>query len=479
MKIDSFIKLLLCAFVTTCSMPLAASAFTNWIEDPADPIYTPYPLTTALYDDYFPCVLYNANKFNGDGDATLYKMWHQGSGISTGTLALSTSDDGIHWTLKGDTNLIAPSGLTIGHPVVLYDANGFGGGAYHYKMWFWNGTIGCCNSIAIIQTSVSTDGFFWQPPTPISQDATFPLVDGIPGSYFNALYGPAFVLYNPTATNTPGQPFSFAYIMYYDAAGLGAVPGNPEEEAIALAFSTDGNFWTRFGSQPVLLPSSNASDWDGIYIFRSTIIKIQGTYYMFYSGSDGNSGTGTPFAHGLGLATSTDGINWIKDPANPIFINTNGVPWRTDRTYTPCVLSDANNFGNPPPLSLKMWFVGGNQPYTLGQAIGYATLPIPFLAPPSPKKLHGELERKYHLNHDKNFTLKAEWKKNPLDKVAFYNVYENNKLVKIVSAKKHSFTEKVHSTRRIHKKFSVSAVSPAGFESQRVVLKKVEIEDNK
>lgn len=454
---------------------LQASVFTNWTEDPADPIYIPYPLTTALYDDYFPCVLYNANKFNGDGDQTFYKMWHQGSGLitGTGTLALSTSNDGIHWTLKGDTNLVAPPGGDVGHPVVLYDPNGFGGGPYHYKMWFWTGSPG---GITVVQYTASTDGFTWIPQVPISQNPTSPLVDGIPGSFFYVLYCPGFVIYNPAATNTPGDPYSFSYAMLYDAGALGQIPGNPIQEEIALAYSTDGLFWTRYGSQPVLIPSGNAADWDGIYHFRPTVVKAGGTFHMFYSGSNGNSATGTDFAHGLGTASSTDGINWVKDPGNPIFINTNGVAWRTDRTYTPCVLADPNNFGNPGPSVWKMWFVGGNQPYTLGQAIGYATLPNPF-APLPPKKLHGELERKYDLRHDKNFKLEMEWKKSPSSNVIAYNIFEKGKLIKTISSKKRKFTVKIHSTEHLKKKFAISSVSQDG-QSTRVPLKKIEREDS-
>ncbi len=347
--------------------PFSNWQVSNWQEQHSNPIYNPYP-GSSLYDDFFPCVLFDENKFNGDGDESYYKMWHQGSGISTGTLALSTSHDGIHWTLKGDTNLVAPAGLDVGHPCVLYDPNGFGGSAYHYQMWFWNGTI---SSISAIQYTQSTDGFVWTTPQPISQDPFFPLVDNTTGSYFYQLYGPGFVIYNSQATSTPGQPYTYPYVMFFDSAGAGYVSGNDEQEAIALAYSNDGISWTRYGTQPVLIPSGNPDDWDGLYSFRPSIIQSDGVYYMFYSGSDGDSSTGTPFAHGLGVASSTDGINWTKDTANPIFINTDGVAWRNDRSYTPVVLFGTFK-GNR--MKGKMWFVGGNIPYTAGQAIGYATL---------------------------------------------------------------------------------------------------------
>lgn len=467
--------MLLCVWIGTTAS-LSASAFTNWTEDPSDPIYTPYPLTTALYDDYFPCVLFNANKFNGDGDSVLYKMWHQGSGIATGTLALSTSNDGIHWTLKGDTNLVALPGFDVGHPCVVYDQNGFGGGPFKYKMWFWDGTQGTTLNIFFTQ---STDGFVWTPQVLITQNPASPLVDGILGSYFQHIIGPGFVIFNPTPTFTPGMPYSFPYVMFYDAAAFGNVPGNASQEEVALAYSSDGLFWTRFGSEPVLIPSGNAADWDGIYNFRASVIKVQGIYHMFYSGSDGNGATGTSFAHGLGTASSPDGINWTKDPANPIFINTNGVAWRNDRTYTPCVLFDQNNFGDSGPRVLKMWFVGGNQPYTLGQAIGYATLPNPIPLPLPPRKFHGKIKRKFHLKHEKNFSLKMKWKASKSQDVASYRIYKKNKLIKEISSTSAlRFTRFIHTLKHIRKLYSITSVTVDNLESVHKRLKIVEIEDH-
>ena len=443
---------------------LSASSFTNWTEYPGNPIYTPYPLSTALYDDYVPCVLYNADKFNADGDHVFYKMWHQGSGIATGTLALSTSNDGIHWTLKGDTNLVAPPGKDIGHPCVLYDKGGFGGGVYSYKMWFWDGFP---DSISDIQYSVSADGFFWEPPIPITQEESAKLVDGVQGSYFYQTDGPGFVIYNPAATINSTNPYSFPYVMFYDAVAAGYVPENPEIASIAIAYSQNGKNWERFGSKPLLMPSGNGSEWDGFYNSRPTVFKAEGTFHMFYSGSNGNPLTGTYFAHGLGTASSSDGISWVKDSANPIFINTDGVSWRTDRTYTPCVLVDPKIFGDPSPAVLKMWFVGGNQPYTLGQAIGYATLPHPFIPQP-PQNLRGELKRDRN-----NFILTIKWQPSPSAYVVLYNIYEDGHLIQTTSNKKRKFKGKIHSTKNLRQRFTVTSVTSDGFESQPARLTKI------
>jgi hypothetical protein len=104
---------------------------------------------------------------------------------------------------------------------------------------------------------------------------------------------------------------------------------------------------------------------------------------MFYSGSNIYAPGGLFYAHGLGHATSSDGVNWIQDPGNPIFSYDNGVAWRNGRTYTPFVL---NQFCGSAALgnTFKMWFTGGSgDTQGVNQAVGYATLSCGLLPVPS------------------------------------------------------------------------------------------------
>lgn len=334
-------------------LPLAASP---WVEFPSNPIYQPYG--AALPEDYFPSVLLDANRFNGDGDAFVHKMWHQ----SPLGIALSYSNDGVSWTLKGETNLIGGF-----HPCVLYDRNGFGGGGDHYKIWYWTGSPG--TTIGVIRFSSSPDGINWAAPQSVAQDPAHPLVDGVLPGYFYHLYGPGFVMYNAAATSTPGQPFTFPYLMFYDTASEGAGPGTSVAQ-IALAYSGDGIFWTRYGSVPVLIPSGNTTDWDGSHAFRPSVIVLGGRYTMLYSGSNDkiDPATTIQYAHGIGAATSSDGITWTKDAANPVFSYKDNVAWRNSRTYTPAVLRSLDG------SCLQMWFVGGTGTLAgANQGIGLAT----------------------------------------------------------------------------------------------------------
>jgi hypothetical protein len=295
-------------------------------------------------------------------------MWHQGD---TG-IALSYSNDGINWSLKGivitDANAL--------HPTVIYDKNGFGGGPYHYKMWYWTGVASFSPPGLAINFSQSTDGVAWTAPVATTQDTSFFLADITQGgSYFYQFYGFGTVIYNPSATSTSGQPYTYPYVAFFDSSAAKISP-QTTEEAVALAYSSDGLLWTRFGSVPVLIPSGNTSDWDGLYAYRASVIKQNGIYDMFYSGSNDDI-TGLGYAHGIGHATSSDGINWTKDH-NPIFAITDpGKTWRSGRTLASSVVVVSDG-------SLLMWFSGGTNSggSFSSEAIGFAqTSPTPAAVP--------------------------------------------------------------------------------------------------
>jgi hypothetical protein len=339
----------------------------SWTESISDPIYNPY---VTCDEDYFPCVLYNAASFNGNGDAYQYKMWHQ---ANTGQIGLSLSNDGINWILKGVTNLPMSSY----HITVLYDVNNFNG-IYPYKCWFWTGTPTLDQTAC--QYAYSTDGYNWVNIGTIAQNPAAKLVDGISPGWFYHFYGPGCVIYNPTATSIIGQPLSYPYAMYYDISTEGSGPGS-SAEAIGLAYSIDGITWSRYGQTPVLIPvgsgaappaTSGSYIWDASHVFRATVTRDDSNiWHMYFTGSNQNFLNGIPYAHGIGHAVSRDGVTWAVDWSNPVFYYNNGQLWRSGRTYAPCVLFN--------PLDMlkkwKMWFSGGiGDTAGILQGIGYATM---------------------------------------------------------------------------------------------------------
>jgi hypothetical protein len=137
----------------------------------------------------------------------------------------------------------------------------------------------------------------------------------------------------------------------------------------------------------VVGPQANASllalgatgDFDEAATFTVSAFKSNGTYYLYYGGSDANAPTGCPGINGthwrIGLATSTDGLNFVKQRGQAAdgSIVGNGASGDFDSqlTYRPVVLKDGGVW--------RMWYNGAAQPFrcpstTLGvdRRIGYA-----------------------------------------------------------------------------------------------------------
>jgi predicted GH43/DUF377 family glycosyl hydrolase len=81
---------------------------------------------------------------------------------------------------------------------------------------------------------------------------------------------------------------------------------------IGYATSTDGISWSKHGI--VLSPGGNDA-WDNSSIGLGSVLRNGTTdYVMWYTGTNGVTYPGGA----VGLATSTDGVNWVKYPGNPV-----------------------------------------------------------------------------------------------------------------------------------------------------------------
>ncbi|MCL5874972.1 MAG: hypothetical protein M1114_00675 [Candidatus Dependentiae bacterium] len=427
------------------------ASFIDWTEYPTDPIYNP---GTA----YYPSVVYDANRFNDN--SAFYKMWYATSGI----IGLAYSEDGINWITQAAVTGF-PNSINGSHPDVLYDPNGFGGGAYNYRMWLWDPSAPLA-SISAIKFSQSTDGINWTVPVSVTQDPASPLVTGISPGYFYHLYGPGDVSYFPERTNPiPGEPLTYPYVMYFDTSSEGS-PGLSVEQ-IGLAYSVDGLFWTRYGTEPVLIPSNNSADWDGEYIYQPSIIQVNGIWHMYYSGSNGLpiGSAGNTTAHGIGHATSIDGIHWVKD-ANPIFYILDGVAWRNNRTYTPevifapfCTSSSGSSH------IAKMWFSGANSSDV--KAIGYATMPCPGPLPPA--SFTGIIKKNNFLNRTE-YVLFVQWTASASTNIAFYRIYKDGTIVAEIPANNELAFNFCSCSKNALSGYEIAAVNTSGVESAHLPL---------
>jgi hypothetical protein len=331
----------------------------DWVEYNDNPVFGQWLDGPKAY---YPKIIYDAEQFlGGNGNNAYYKMWF---GSSSG-IGYAYSANGTDWT--AGQNPLPGLVANANHPLVKYESNGFSPSIY-YKMWYWTGIMDY--TINNLHYAESSDGINWTNDQPLTQDVNYPLVTGNSGPDWNAgSYGPCDIIYNPSGSGSLDDYsiWNNKYVMYY----MGNNGGN---EYIGLAYSANGTHWKRYGCNPVLSPG-DAADWDNTSVGYCSVVNISDSWHMWYGGGEGTN-------HGIGYATSPDGISWTKHPDNPIFHISDGIPWRNERTYTPWVIYDASSFsGHGNASTYKMWFSGRS---TTGEySIGYAYV-SPVLADAGP-----------------------------------------------------------------------------------------------
>jgi len=80
--------------------------------------------------------------------------------------------------------------------------------------------------------------------------------------------------------------------------------------------------WDPESYRIVLRPGAPGS-WDSVGVLNPAVLVRNGAWYMIYRGNAVPAPPNGPPASDLGLATSTDGIHWVKSPANPIITRNN------------------------------------------------------------------------------------------------------------------------------------------------------------
>ena len=220
------------------------------------------------------------------------------------------------------------------------------------KMWYTGSTTShIFDNNHSIGYAWSTDGIDW------TKYSGNPIMSGRPGMWDEVGVGHPIVIQDADTLR-----------MWYESY-TASTPGTPGH-MIGYATSVDGINWERQDT-PVLLRGSTG-EWDDSYLVTGAVIKEGSTFNMWYSG-----GTGL-FPNAIirmGLATSTDGINWTKydDPAttdppfqfsDPVLPLGSPGSWEAIWAWSPSVLTT--------PSGYEMWYEGIDMPTGNG-AVGYAT----------------------------------------------------------------------------------------------------------
>ncbi len=125
------------------------------------------------------------------------------------------------------------------------------------------------------------------------------------------------------------------YRLWYEGGG---------GRGIGLATSADGMRWTKHGP-PVIVPDR---EWEAGRVAAPTVARVGRELWLWYEGGDGA---------GIGLATSPDGVDWVKHPEDgPVLAP--ALPWEGVTTSgvapghvgSPSVVLDASQ--TPPRFGL-------------------------------------------------------------------------------------------------------------------------------
>lgn len=250
--------------------------------------------------------------------------------------------DELSFTTKGFTKKSGNPVMTPGSSTSWdKETIGFGSVIYYnnkYHMWYTGGSTSDLLYRWRIGHATSDDGITWikDPNNPV-------LVEGPSGSWEeHFVHNPKVMVINNT------------FHMWYTGHKNKYSKGNFK---IGHATSTDGSNWTKDSNNPVLT-TGTAGTWENSWICIGDVLDAGTKYHLWYSGADTLSGWVK-----IGHATSTDGLTWTKDPANPVLVAEGSGSWEYQRVELPSVLFDGAVY--------HMWYSAGIS--QLRWKIGHAT----------------------------------------------------------------------------------------------------------
>jgi len=254
-------------------------------------------------------------------------------------LAPTRSDAQINWTNYG--SLVLGTGPSwdsnwVGFVSVVYQDS-------HYVMWYSGGTNG--NGIDLsVGRATSPDAVNW------TKDTLNPVMKP-DGSSWDGL----------AAWLPKVLKIGSGYTMWFTGSTASSL------WQIGRATSSDGRVWARDTSNPVVRVGA-PGQWDAGLVHTGSVLFDGTTYRMWYTGMSVGYGSGTC---GIGLATSADGIHWVKDTAdNPVLAAGAGSAWDAHGVGECSVVYDSSN-------RQYLMFYNGNELdfFFRTSGIGYASSP--------------------------------------------------------------------------------------------------------
>lgn len=214
---------------------------------------------------------------------TSYKMWYSGKDEDdTWRIGYATSPDGIHWTKDTGNPVLELGGETwnnraVNLPSVVHEAG-------LYKMWVYTAGDDGSGWAPYIAYATSTDGIAW------TWDANNPLFsrDATHGWESEWIWGPT-VLHEGSN-----------YQMWYSGWG-------GDEGSTGYATAPNETTWAKYNSGVTPVLAGTPGEWDEGCAYDPLVLYGSGTYTMYYDNDVA-----------IGVAISSDGINWNKSLSNPV-----------------------------------------------------------------------------------------------------------------------------------------------------------------
>lgn len=130
------------------------------------------------------------------------------------------------------------------------------------------------------------------------------------------------------------------YVMWLSGGPGDRDDGQINYVSIYRATSSDGIIWEI--NPNILITHGEPGDWDDEKIETPMVVKVDDTYHLYYCAYKTGDGPGQ---YNIGHATSPDGINWTKDPNNPIItFHDNPDKWGYYQAAEPGVIYKDNKF---------------------------------------------------------------------------------------------------------------------------------------
>ena len=204
------------------------------------------------------------------------------------------------------------------------------------KMWY-HGSTNMVNNFSI-GYAWSVDEHIWNIyPEPV-------LEKGENGSWDESfIYGPS-VYFDGTQ-----------YHMWYSGSF------NEWDDQIGYAISSNGIKWDKYEYNPVIELGEPGTFYDE-WVQAGPVIKQNGIFQMWFGGYDGTNNS-LWYYFRIGLATSTNGINWtIENNLEPVLDVGESGSWDDDALHFPSVIIHDGRY--------KMWYGGNGNSWKIGYALG-------------------------------------------------------------------------------------------------------------